>query len=97
MTSKWTCNKVENCFVNAKTYEYILTCSITEEWLSQPAPFGILRIKRNFRRPCYFLDMENGVQMKGNLNENRLKVSYPEPGYERKKAQLEQWLEEWIK
>lgn len=97
MTSKWTCTKVENCFANAKTYEYRLAFPVTEEWLSKAAESGTLRVKKNFRRPCYFLDFENGTQMKGNLNENRMKVSYPESDFELQKEKLEQQLKEWIK
>lgn len=97
MKDNWICSKVENCFVNAKTFEYLFSFPITEEWVVKAADKGMLRIKRNLRRPCYFIEFASGVQIKGNLNEKRIKISYPECGFEIQKNQTEQQLKEWCK
>lgn len=90
--NKWNCRKVENCFADTQTYAYFLSFPITEDILEREGEKGKLRIKKNFRRPCYFFDLENGIRMKGLLNDTQMKVSFPNEGWEAAKTEFEQHI-----
>lgn len=92
----WMCEKAENCFINARTYVYFFPFSITEEILEKEKGWGELRIKKNFRRPCYFFDLNNGIRIKGILNDDQAKVSFPEEDWEAAKAGFEEGLTDFL-
>lgn len=91
--SAYRCEKIENCFANARSYAYYFDHPMTEEILEKERIRGNLRLKMNFRRPCYFLDWENGIQVKGLLNDSMVKVSFPEQEWDVYKKQFEKELE----
>lgn len=90
----WTSKKIEDCFANRKTFAYLFPFSVTEEGLMKYGDRGELRIKKNFRRPCYFLDLHGGIRIKGILGESQMKVSFPEEEWNVSQQQFEKELED---
>lgn len=91
----WDCEKVENCFVKTQTYAYLFAEPVTEEFLERIKGDGELRVMKNFRRPCYFLDRKYGadlIRIKGILNHCQMKVSFPDDGWEASKTAFENGL-----
>lgn len=86
---QWTCEKIENCFADTQTYAYYLPFPVTEEMLLREQGDGELKIKKNFRRPCYFLDLKNGIRIKGLLEDDIMKVSFPNDSWEMRKQEFE--------
>lgn len=83
--------KVENCFKEARTYEYELP--VTGQEL-----IGLLRgweVRENhkFRRPV-FSARKGDLEIKGILSARVVKVNYPAERWEQEKEELERWLEE---
>ncbi len=74
--------KVENCFSQAQTYGYVLPFRVDEAFLEALRPLGTFQIKRNYRRPFFFLHLKDGSQVKGMLNDTVVKASYPDERYE---------------
>lgn len=91
----FTVEKTENCFADAQTYAYKAPQAITEAVLALPAfaAWGICEIKRNYRRPFYFI-RGNGMEIKGILGDTCFKVSYPEADWQQRKIEFEKALEE---
>lgn len=90
---KFTVEKTENCFSDAQTYSYETAAHIEEAVLSRFAAWGNCEIKRNYRRPFYFI-RKDGMEIKGLLGDTRFKVSYPEADWESRKAAFENFLED---
>lgn len=87
---RFTCKKVENCFAEARTYEYELPitgaelCPLLEDW----------EVKENhkFRRPV-FSAKKGAMEVKGILAARVIKVNYTAENWEMEKEKMEQWLE----
>ena len=81
--------KVDNCFAESQTYEYRLPvdgqafCARLTGW----------EVKENhkFRRPLFSADRD-GINIKGILRANTVKVSFPDGSWEAGKADFESWL-----
>ena len=73
--SAFTVEKTENCFTDAQTYAYASPLKMDETTLEAFARFGEMEIKRNYRRPFYFI-RGGGMEIKGILGDTRFKVSY---------------------
>ena len=85
----FACKKVENCFAEARTYEYELPvtgeelCSLLSGW----------EIKENykFRRPV-FSAKKGKLEIKGILKARVIKVNYTAENWEAEKEEIETWL-----
>lgn len=88
---RFSCKKVENCFAQARTWEYELPvsgeelCAFLEGWE--------IRENRKFRRPV-FSAKKDGLELKGILAARVVKVNYPEENWEEEKERMERWLEQ---
>lgn len=71
------CIKIENCYAHAQTYAYLLPGPVSEALISKLEPLGQLEIKRNFRRPFFFLRLPDGAEIRGALGDDRMKASFP--------------------
>lgn len=74
---KYEREKAENCFSQSQTYTYALGFKIDDAFLTALAPLGELEVKRNFRRPFFFLKLSDGTQIRGALGDDRMKASFP--------------------
>lgn len=87
---RFSCKKVEDCFAQARTWEYELPvsgeelCDFLEGWE--------IRENRKFRRPM-FSAKKGGLELKGILAARVVKVNYPEENWEEEKEKMERWLE----
>ena len=84
--------KAENCFSDAENYEYrieITGAQFVELLKSQAAE---LRINDKLRRPTFIATLHNGVQVKGLLDKNVIKIGYVIGQAAEQKAALELWL-----
>ena len=93
--SAFTVEKAENCFANAQTYAYASPIVMDEKNVEAFARFGAIEIKRNYRRPFYFV-RGNSMEIKGVLGDTRFKVSYPDDSWQEQKETFERCLEEKI-
>lgn len=93
---KFKVNKVDNCFKDNQTYEYKLNLQINEEFLKKLQLLGKLEVK-NFRRPIFIIYCENQNKIKGIINSNTIKVSYPNNMWECNKKEFEIYLEKILK
>lgn len=83
--------KAENCFVDAQTWEYRLSCR-NEQLLSQLETWGELSCKMNLRRPIFMLHLADGTRIKGTLAGVMMRVSFPTEFWEKAKEHFEQAL-----
>ena len=88
---KFRCKKTENCFAGARTYEYELP--VTGQELAGRLAGWEVKENHRFRRPV-FSARKDGVEIKGILAAQMVKVNYTEENWEREKKGLERWLEE---
>lgn len=86
------CEKVENCFADAKTYRYWLDEKIEEKTVEELGVFGDLFIKKNLRRPFFRITMKSGSEIKGMYGDDSLKVSYRGETWEEEKQWWEQQM-----
>lgn len=86
---KFTCKKTENCFADSQTYEYVLPVS-GEALLGRLAGWETRRNEK-LRRPTFSAD-RGGVNVKGTLAGNAVRVSYPTDGSPAEKAKFEEWM-----
>lgn len=86
---RFECKKTDNCFAASETWEYRLP----ETAETFAARLGGWQVKenRNYRRPMMTAD-RNGVNVKGILAGNVIRVSFPEVTWEAEKAHFENWL-----
>lgn len=98
MDRQWSCERIEDCFADNYTFGYLVRFPITEALLMSIEQWGSfsLEINRNFRRPCYFLNLEKGIRMKGIINDRGFKVSFPKADYRNVKETFERQLETLI-
>lgn len=85
------CKKVENCFAQARTYEYELP--VTGKQLIFMLEGFTVKENHKLRRPV-FSAIKNQVEIKGILSSNIVKINYTAAGWEGEKIQMEKWLEE---
>ena len=83
--------KVENCFAQARTYEYEIPVT-GRELLLLLEGFQV-RENHRFRRPV-FSAKKGALELKGLLGANRIKINYTAEGWEEEKKQMEDWLKE---
>ena len=85
--------KTENCFSGAQTYEYRLPVRGQDFIALLCAPAAVWDVKQNhkFRRPLFTAD-RNGINIKGILEANVIRVSFPECRHEEEKKAFEIWL-----
>jgi hypothetical protein len=81
--------KVENCFNDSRTFEYLLP--LDGHGFSALLAGWEVRENHKFRRPLFTAD-KDGVSIKGILKANVVKVSFPEDRWESEKAEFERWL-----
>ena len=86
----YICKKVENCFAEARTYEYKLP--ITGAELLVYLKDWEIRENHKFRRPV-FSAKQGALEIKGILASNVVKVNYTAKGWEEEKEQIEAWME----
>jgi len=82
--------KVENCFAESRSFEYRLP--LDGQSFSALLVGWDIKENHKFRRPLFTAD-NDGVNIKGILKANVVKVSYPENRWEAAKADFERWLE----
>ncbi len=90
--SAFTVEKAENCFAGAQTYAYASSKNMEETAVDKLSRFGDIQIKRNYRRPFYFV-RGGGMEIKGVLGDTRFKVSYPDAGWQEKKEAFEAFFQ----
>ncbi|MDD4510341.1 MAG: hypothetical protein PHY23_05515 [Oscillospiraceae bacterium] len=83
--------KAENCFVDAQTWEYQISCR-NEQLLHQLGQLGELSCKMNLRRPIFMLCMNDGVRVKGTLTGSLMRASFPTEQWKTAKETFEQTL-----
>lgn len=88
---KFRCQKTENCFAEARTYEYELP--VTGEELCRLLKGWEIKENYRFRRPMFSAN-RGGLQIKGILASHVIKVNYTEKNWEREKEELERWLKQ---
>lgn len=85
----YECAKTENCFADSRTWEYRLD---TDGGTFMKLLSGwSLRCNRKLRRPVFIAD-RNGVNIKGVLSGNSIRVSFPSKNWEAEKNSFESWL-----
>lgn len=87
---RYVCKKVENCFAEARTYEYELP--VTGQTLIGSLDGWEIRENHRFRRPVFSAKLGT-LEIKGILAAHVVKVNYPADGWEDEKRRLEAWLE----
>jgi len=82
--------KVENCFAESRSFEYRLP--IDGQGFSALLVGWEVKENHKFRRPLFTAD-KDGVNVKGILKANVIKVSFPENRWDTEKTVFEHWLE----
>ena len=82
MKFKW--KKTENCFAEARTYEYELP--ITGQELAARLEDFEVKENHSFRRPV-FSAKKGGLEVKGILQEKVVKINYTADNWETEKEQ----------
>lgn len=91
--SGFTCKKLENCFVSKSVYQYSLGGKIDNAfvlWLQ-----GISKTcscRRDFPRPYFTAERDDGTQVKGVIGDTAFKVTYPDATADASKAAFERLL-----
>ena len=85
--------KVENCFAETQTYEYMLELT-GEEFLTRLEGWS-LRINRKLRRPVG-IAQKDGVIVKTVLEGHSVRVSYPDDRWLPEKIEFEAFLEKLV-
>ena len=83
--------KAENCFVDAQTWEYRISCR-NEQLVSQLEKLGELSCKMNLRRPIFMLNLTDGTRVKGTLAGSMMRASFPTEFWQQAKETFEQAL-----
>lgn len=88
---EFRCKKTENCFAQARTFEYELPITGTE--LTELLDGWEIKENHKFRRPVF--SAKNGcLEIKGILAGHIVKINYTEENWEKEKEELEAWLRE---
>lgn len=96
MSDRLRCEKVDNCFANARTYRYWMPFALDEEKVSFLGQMGELFVKKNLRRPFFRIETDRGIQMKGIFGDKSMKVSFPEACWEEEQKRWEQQMEDML-
>lgn len=83
--------KAENCFADAQTWEYRLSCR-NDQLIQQLEQMGELSCKMNLRRPIFMLNMADGTRVKGTLAGRMMRASFPTGTWQTAKETFEQTL-----
>lgn len=84
--------KAENCFSDAENYEYRI-CMTGSEFVGLLREGGDeVRINEKLRRPTFIGTLNNGMQVKGLLSKNIIKVGFVPAQAKEQKTTFENWL-----
>ena len=84
--------KVENCFMDAENYEYRIEV-FGNEFIELLKLLGAeASINDMLRRPSFKAELDNGVQLKGLLAKDVIKVGYVLGHAAEQKAAFEHWM-----
>ncbi|MEY8534898.1 radical SAM (seleno)protein TrsS [Blautia pseudococcoides] len=86
------CQKADNCFANASSYAYTLSSPVDDRLLHLLSGWGRMKVRRDFRRPFFMLDTDQGIQVKGILNETIIKAGFSGDDWEELKMDFEKRL-----
>jgi len=89
---KFEVKKAENCFSDAENYEYRIEVVGSDLMESLKPQTEHLRVNDKLRRPTFTAALNNGVQLKGLMGKNVIKVGYVITQATEQKAAFEQWL-----
>ena len=81
--------KVENCFAESQTYEYVLTVT-GGEFLEGLKDWSV-RFNRKLRRPVGIAERD-GVVLKTVLAGSTVRASFPDGCWQEKKREFEEYL-----
>ena len=91
--NKFQVKKVDNCFKDSQTYEYKLEIIIDENMINKLNELGEVEIKK-FRRPIFMINCKNENKIKGVINSNIIRVSFPDDMWQDRKEEFEKYLDE---
>ena len=91
--NKFQVKKVDNCFKDSQTYEYKLEIIIDENMINKLNELGEVEIKK-FRRPIFMINCKNENKIKGVINSNIIRVSFPDNMWQDRKEEFEKYLDE---
>lgn len=83
------CQKIQNCFAQARTFEYELP--ITGGELTAFLSGWEIKENHKFRRPV-FSAKKGTLEVKGILAAHIVKINYTEGNWEKEKEEMETWL-----
>ena len=86
----YSCKKTENCFTESQTWEYALPVNGEAFSALLPADWSI-RQNTRLRRPVFIAEHE-GITIKGMLEGQIIRVSFPNESWEEIKHDFEAWL-----
>ena len=90
--NKFQVKKVDNCFKDSQTYEYKLEIIIDENMINKLNELGDVEIKK-FRRPIFMINCKNENKIKGVINSNIIRVSFPDNMWQYRKEEFEKYLD----
>lgn len=90
--NKFQVKKVDNCFKDSQTYEYKLEIIIDENLINKLNELGEVEIKK-FRRPIFMINCKNENKIKGVINSNIIRVSFPDNMWQYRKEEFEKYLD----
>ena len=90
--NKFQVKKVDNCFKDSQTYEYKLEIIIDENMINKLNELGEVEIKK-FRRPTFMINCKNENKIKGVINSNIIRVSFPDNMWKYRKEEFEKYLD----
>lgn len=88
---KFVVKKIDNCFKNSQTYEYMINREINDEFLEILQVLGEVEIK-NFRRPIFMINCKNENKIKGVIKSKIIRVSFPDNKWQYEKEEFEKYL-----
>ena len=86
------CQRADNCFADAKSYAYTLSSPVDDRLLKLLSSWGRMKVRRDFRRPFFTLDTDQGIRVKGILNEPIIKAGFSGDDWEEMKMEFEKRL-----
>ncbi|MBR2522659.1 MAG: hypothetical protein IKE61_06000 [Coriobacteriales bacterium] len=85
---EFTCKKIENCFTNSANFQYALEVR-AESFMDSIDDWASIRVNEKLRRPTFIGAFAGGIQVKGVLAKNSIRVGYPEDRWEDCKERFE--------
>lgn len=86
---EFRCQKTENCFASARTFEYELP--ITGKELTGFLEGWEIKENHKFRRPV-FSAKKGELEIKGILAAHIIKINYTQENWEMEKGEVEAWM-----